>query len=92
MRIIDIINQAAAQNSPRFTFELLPPLKGEGTAGIFDAIDTLAPLDPAYINVTFHREDTRYTERADGLLERHTVRHRPGTVKLLVFVNVVYII
>ena len=80
MKIIDIINRAAAEQKPRFTFELLPPLKGEGTAGIFEAIDTLAPLDPAYINVTFHREDTRYTERTDGLLERHTVRHRPGTV------------
>ena len=80
MRIIDIINRAVRDGSPRFTFELLPPLKGEGTAGIFDAIDTLAPLDPAYINVTFHREDTVYTERPGGLLERHTVRHRPGTV------------
>ncbi len=80
MKIIDIINDAAASGKPRFTFELLPPLKGEGTAGIFGAIDTLAPLDPAYINVTFHREDTRYTERADGLLEKHLVRHRPGTV------------
>jgi methylenetetrahydrofolate reductase (NADPH) len=80
MKIIDIINQAAEQNKPRFTFELLPPLKGEGTAAIFEAIDTLAPLDPAYINVTFHREDTTYTERAGGLLERRTIRHRPGTV------------
>ena len=80
MKIINIINHAADQRKTRFTFELLPPLKGEGTAAIFEAIDTLAPLDPAYINVTFHREDTRYTERADGLLEKHLVRHRPGTV------------
>ncbi|MDR2882384.1 MAG: methylenetetrahydrofolate reductase [Alistipes sp.] len=80
MKITDIIGRAAASGKPRFTFELLPPLKGEGTARVFEAIDTLAPLGPAYINVTFHREDTRYTERADGLLERHTVRHRPGTV------------
>ncbi|MDR1671597.1 MAG: methylenetetrahydrofolate reductase [Alistipes sp.] len=80
MKIIDIINRAAAANKTRFTFELLPPLKGEGPGTVFDAIDTLAPLDPAYINVTFHREDTLYNERADGLLERRTVRHRPGTV------------
>lgn len=80
MKIIEIINRAAAEGRPRFTFELLPPLKGEGTAGVFEAIDTLAPLDPAYINVTFHREDTRYVERPGGLLERQTIRHRPGTV------------
>jgi methylenetetrahydrofolate reductase (NADPH) len=80
MRVIDIINRAATENKTRFAFELLPPLKGEGTASVFGAIDTLAPLDPAYVNVTFHREDTRYVERPDGLLERHVVRQRPGTV------------
>ncbi len=69
MKIIDIITRAAASHSARFTFELLPPLKGEGTGLVFEAIDTLAPLDPAYINVTFHREDA-----STG------VRHRPGTV------------
>jgi methylenetetrahydrofolate reductase (NADPH) len=80
MKVIDIINRAAREGKTRFTFELLPPLKGEGTAPVFEAIDTLAPLDPAYINVTFHRETTRYVERPDGLAERHTIRHRPGTV------------
>ena len=80
MKIIDLIHKATEEGSCRFTFELLPPLKGEGTEAIFEAIDTLAPLNPAYINVTFHREDIKYTERPDGLLERHVVRHRPGTV------------
>ncbi len=80
MKIIDIINKTQAEGGCRFTFELLPPLKGDGTEGVFEAIDTLAPLDPAYINVTFHREDVKYAERADGLLEKHLVRHRPGTV------------
>ncbi len=80
MKIIDIINKTQAAGGCRFTFELLPPLKGDGTEGVFDAIDTLAPLDPAYINVTFHREDVKYEERAGGLLEKHLVRHRPGTV------------
>ena len=80
MKIIDIINKTQEAGGCRFTFELLPPLKGDGNEGVFEAIDTLMPLDPAYINVTFHREDVKYTERADGLLEKHLVRHRPGTV------------
>lgn len=80
MKIIDIIDRTQARGGCRFTFELLPPLKGDGTEAVFEAIDTLMPFDPAYINVTFHREDTKYAERADGLLERHIVRHRPGTV------------
>lgn len=80
MKIIDLINDAQRGGRCRFTFELLPPLKGDGTEAVFDAIDTLAPLGPGYINVTFHREDIRYEERPGGLLEKHVVRHRPGTV------------
>jgi methylenetetrahydrofolate reductase (NADPH) len=80
MKIIDIINEAEHTGRCRFTFELLPPLKGEGTQEVFEAIDTLTPLSPAYINVTFHREDIRYKELSDGKLERYVVRPRPGTV------------
>lgn len=80
MKVIDIIEKTRQEGRCRFTFELLPPLKGEGTESVFSAIDTLAPLDPAYINVTFHREEVRYEERADGLLTRHIARRRPGTV------------
>ncbi len=80
MQVIDIINDNIAKGSCRFTFELLPPLKGDGTEGIFAAIDTLAVYDPAYINVTNQREVVKFIEREGGLLERRTYRHRPGTV------------
>lgn len=80
MKVIDIINQAAKQKKPRFSFELLPPLKGDGLGKIFNAIDTLMPYDPAFINVTCHREEVKYTERPDGLIEKHVMRRRPGTV------------
>ena len=80
MKIIEIINDALAAKKTRFAFELLPPLKGDGTAGIFGAIDPLVEFDPAYINVTYHREDVKYVEKESGLLERRVVRRRPGTV------------
>ena len=80
MQIIDIIKQAEKDGKTRFAFELLPPLKGEGTKNVFDAIDPLTEFDPAYINVTYHREDVKYVEKAEGLLERRIVRRRPGTV------------
>lgn len=63
-----------------FTFELLPPLKGDNIDTIFDTIARLAPYDPSYINVTYHREEVKLIERADGLLEQRVVRKRPGTV------------
>ncbi len=80
MNVIDIINRAIAEHKPRFAFELLPPLKGDGMQKIFDAIDPLMPYDPAYINITFHREGIKESEQADGSIEWHVVRRRPGTV------------
>lgn len=80
MKVIDIINQAETNRAPRFTIELLPPLKGDGTQGVFSAIDTLVEYGPAYINVTFQREDEKLVEREDGLWERRVTRRRPGTV------------
>lgn len=56
MNVVDIINKAISERRTRFAFELLPPLKGDGCCGVFGSIDRLIGFDPAYINVTFHRE------------------------------------
>lgn len=63
-----------------FTFELLPPLKGDNIDVIFETIEQLAPYSPSYINVTYHREEVKFIEREGGLLERRIIRKRPGTV------------
>ena len=53
MNITDLIQGAVASRTTRFAFELLPPLKGDGTRSVFGAIDPLMDFNPAYINVTF---------------------------------------
>ena len=80
MKVIDIIKETERKGTKRFSFELLPPLKGDGLDKVFGAITTLLPYDPAFINVTSSREQIKYVERADGLMEKHIVRRRPGTV------------
>lgn len=80
MNVTDIISRAIAEKTTRFAFELLPPLKGDGMGGVFAAIDPLMEFDPAYINVTFHREGIKQTELTGGGFEWHVVRRRPGTV------------
>lgn len=80
MKVIDLLNKAIADKQTLFGFELLPPLKGYGTEGVFKAIENVLPYNPAYINITFHREGLKKTENADGVPEFHTVRKRPGTV------------
>ena len=80
MKVIDIITQAQEAGKPSLSFELLPPLKGDGLDKTYGAIDRLMPYNPAFINVTYHREEVKYTERADGLIEKHIMRRRPGTL------------
>ncbi len=79
MRVCEIIEKA---DGPLFTFELLPPLKGETIDSIYEAIEVLLSYNPAYINVTNHQMETIYQEREDGLLEPISVRKRPGTLGL----------
>ncbi len=80
MKVIDIINNAINEGRTRFAFELLPPLKGAGLSNIYEAIDPLIEFDPAYINITFHRESIKQRELEDGGVEWHVLRRRPGTV------------
>ena len=63
-----------------FTFEILPPLKGQGIQNLFDHLDPLMEFKPPFIDVTYHREEYVFKQRENGLLEQRTIRKRPGTV------------
>ncbi len=78
MKVTDYFNQADGKTL--FTFEVLPPLKGQNIRTLFDHIDPLMEFNPPFIDVTYHREEYVYKTRENGLLERKTVRKRPGTV------------
>jgi methylenetetrahydrofolate reductase (NADPH) len=69
-----------AANETLFSFEILPPLKGKSIQSIFDGIDPLMEFNPKFVNVTYHREEYVYKEKENGLLEKVSIRKRPGTV------------
>ncbi|MGQ7869739.1 methylenetetrahydrofolate reductase [NAD(P)H] [Sunxiuqinia sp. sy24] len=79
MKVIDIINQS---DQTVFSFELLPPLKGNDASNIYRTIESLVDYDPKYINITTHRDEMVFKELADGSIEKRTVRKRPGTVAI----------
>ena len=63
-----------------FSFEILPPLKGTSINSIYKTLDPLMEFSPPFIDVTYHREEYVYKKKNNGLLERISVRKRPGTV------------
>ncbi|HEY0045415.1 MAG TPA: methylenetetrahydrofolate reductase [NAD(P)H] [Flavobacterium sp.] len=71
---------ANANGKALFSFEILPPLKGQNIKSIFDSIDPLMEFNPPFIDVTYHREEYEFKELENGLLEKKVVRKRPGTV------------
>lgn len=78
MKVTDLIKNA--NGKALFSFEILPPLKGENIQCIFNTIDPLMEFNPPFIDVTYHREEYTYKEVSNGLLEKKVVKKRPGTV------------
>ncbi|GAA4390957.1 methylenetetrahydrofolate reductase [NAD(P)H] [Hymenobacter koreensis] len=71
---------ARANGKTLFSFEVLPPKKGENIQTLFSNIEPLMEFKPPFIDVTYHREEYVYRQRPNGGLDKVTVRKRPGTV------------
>jgi methylenetetrahydrofolate reductase (NADPH) len=79
MKIIDHIKQA---ENTLFSFEILPPLKGDSIDSIYKGIDPLMEFKPSFIDVTYHREDYVEKKRPDGSFTKVSTKKRPGTVAI----------
>lgn len=77
MKVIEHIERA---ESTLFSLEIIPPRKGDSIKNLFDQIDPLMEFKPPFIDVTYHREEFVYKERENGLLEKRSIKKRPGTV------------
>jgi methylenetetrahydrofolate reductase (NADPH) len=77
MKVVDHLKQA---KNTLFSIEILPPLKGKSIQSIYNGIDPLIEFKPAFIDVTYHREEYIYKKRDGGYLEKVAIRKRPGTV------------
>ncbi|MCX6290679.1 MAG: methylenetetrahydrofolate reductase [NAD(P)H] [Bacteroidetes bacterium] len=77
MKVIDHLKRASGT---LFSVEILPPLKGKSVQSIWDILDPIMEFNPSFIDVTYHREEYVYKKRENGLLEKFSIRKRPGTV------------
>ena len=63
-----------------FSFEILPPLKGQSLKELMEGISPLMEFKPPFVDVTYHREEYIYKKHPNGLLEKVSTKKRPGTV------------
>lgn len=79
MKVTDIIKNA---KETLFSIEILPPLKGKDINSVYSGIDPLIEFKPAFIDVTYHREEYVLRKRIDGGFDKVYTRKRPGTVAI----------
>ncbi|WP_347922817.1 methylenetetrahydrofolate reductase [NAD(P)H] [Pontimicrobium sp. SW4] len=77
MKVTEHIKKA--NEKTLFSFEIIPPKKGNNIQELYNNIDPLMEFKPPFIDVTTSREEYVYIEK-DGLLDRKITRMRPGTV------------
>lgn len=78
MKITDHIKKANGKTL--FSFEVIPPKKGNNIHELYDNINPLMEFKPPFIDVTTSREEFVYIRKENGLLDRKITRMRPGTV------------
>ena len=78
MKVTEHIKQANGKTL--FSFEIIPPKKGNSIQQLYNNIDPLMEFKPPFIDVTTSREQYVYLEKEEGLLDRKITRMRPGTV------------
>ena len=79
MKVTDLINN---RKSTAFSFEILPPLKGNSIQKVYNIIDKLIEFDPQYINITSHHSEYIYKTMPDGSFQKVNSRKRPGSVAI----------
>jgi methylenetetrahydrofolate reductase (NADPH) len=53
VRITDLLRFARERGEPIFSFEFFPPKSAEGEKALFETVEALRPLGPAYVSVTY---------------------------------------
>lgn len=77
-----VLESILAANAPIFSFEILPPLKGNSIERVYKVIDKLRDFNPRYINITSHHSEAMFVPQPDGSHRRVVTRKRPGTVAI----------
>lgn len=79
MTVTELINQ---DKKTAFSFEILPPLKGNSIEKVYKIVDKLIEFSPKYINITTHHSEYIDKVMADGTVQRVNIRKRPGSVAI----------
>lgn len=87
MRVIDHLNNT---KNPTVSLEIIPPKRGRNIQKLHDAIESVLPFNPPFIDVTSHAAEVFFEEMPDGTFKRKVKRKSPGTFGLCAAIKYKY--
>ncbi len=75
MKVIDHINNS---DDTKFSYEIIPPLRGKGIKIVLDMVESLRKFNPPFIDVTSHASTV--SRNKDG--NKTKKKKRPGTISI----------
>ena len=64
-----------AKGKTLFSFEIVPPQKGQNIQKLYDNINPLMEFKPPFVDVTYHREEFDYKKMPSGYYEKIAIRN-----------------
>lgn len=84
MKVTEHINRA---DKTLLSFEILPPLKGKSIHNIYEVLDQLIDVNPAFINVTYHRSEYIYKKEVMIDLTKYLSGNVPALLEFVQLYN-----
>jgi methylenetetrahydrofolate reductase (NADPH) len=77
-----VVEHLANATRPFVSVEIIPPRRGGNVQRIYDAVSSLLPYRPPFIDITSHAAATVWEEQPGGTWRRRVTRKAPGTFGL----------
>ena len=77
-----VVEHLANATRPLVSVEIIPPRRGGDVQRIYEAVASVMPFDPPFIDITSHSAEAVWEELPDGTYRRRVTRKAPGTFGL----------